>query len=69
MSQLACRMVRIDISFADYDNDYGNTRFLKRYMADNNNTVDIKLEWILKWYRVNNNNTDGTELDENATVF
>ena len=60
MSQLACQVVRIDISFGDYDDDYGNTRFLKRYMTDNNNTVDIKLEWGLKWYRVNNDNIDGT---------
>ena len=38
-------------------------------MTDNNNTVGIKLEWILKWCRVDNDNVDDTESDENVTVF
>ena len=46
MSQLACRVAINDVSFDyyndDYNDDYGATRFLKRYMTDNNNTVDIK---------------------------
>ena len=56
MSQLVCQVVRNNISFDDYDDDYSNTRFLKGYMTDNNNnnTVNIKLEWILKKYQVDN---------------
>ena len=54
MSQLACRVAKIDVSFDDYNDDYGAIRFLKRYMTDDNNTVDIKLDWMLKKYRIDN---------------
>ena len=33
------------------------------YTANNNNTVDTKLEWILKRYRVDNDNIYNTELE------
>ena len=33
-----------------------------QYTVDNDNTVNIKSEWILKKYRVDNDNFDDIEL-------
>ena len=38
---------------------------MKKYQVDN----VTKLDWILKWYQVNNNNIDNTVLEGNVTVF
>ena len=40
-------------------------RLLKKYRVDN----ITKLDWILKWYQVDNDNIDNTELDGKKTVF
>ena len=48
MSQLTCQVVRNNTSFGDYDDNYGNTRVENRYTTNNDNTVDIRLAWILK---------------------
>ena len=38
---------------------------MKKYHVDN----VTKIDWILKWYQVDNDNIDNTELDNNKTVF